>query len=67
MLYNTLHNNLYSRLIFQYNQEYNKTNFLHNNKYTQSEHNTYTLKKKSKVSYITSYSVEKTMLFYDHI
>ena len=46
MLYNMLHNILYSRLIFQYNQEHNNTNFLHNNKYTQSEHNTYTLKKK---------------------
>ena len=44
MLYNTLHNNLYSRLIFQYNQEYNKPNLLHNIKYTQSEHNTYILK-----------------------
>ena len=42
MLYNTLHNNLYSRLIFQYNQEYNKTNLLHNIKYTQSEHDAYT-------------------------
>ena len=49
MLYNTLHNNLYSGQIFQYNQEYNKTNLLYNIKYTQSEHNTYTLKKISKV------------------
>ena len=30
-----------SRLIIQYNQEYNKTNLLHNIKYTQSEHKTY--------------------------
>ena len=44
MLHNMLHNIIYSRLIFQYNQEYNKTNLLHNIKYTQSEHNTYTLK-----------------------
>ena len=42
MLYNTLHNNF---IIFQYNQNYNKTNMLHNVKYTQSEYNTYTLKK----------------------
>ena len=66
MLHNTLHNHLYSRLIFQYNQEYNKTNLLHNIKYTQSEHNAYTLKK-SKVCYITSYIVEKTTLYHDHI
>ena len=32
-------------MIFQYNQEYNKTNLSHNIKYTQSEHNTYTYKK----------------------
>ena len=44
MLFNTLQNNLYSRLMFQYNQKYNKTNFLHNIKYTQSEPNTHTLK-----------------------
>ena len=37
MIYNTLNNNLYCRLIFQFNQKYNKTNFLHNNKYTQNE------------------------------
>ena len=43
MLYNTLRNNLCSGLIFQYNQEFNKTILLHNIKYTQSEHNTYTL------------------------
>ena len=69
MFYNTLHwhNILYSRLIFQYNQEYNKINFLDNNKYTQSEHNTHTLKKLSKVSYITRYIVEKTTLYYNHI
>ena len=66
MIYNTLQNNLYSRLIFQNNQEYNKTNFLHNNKYTQSEHNTYT-SIKFKVSYITSYIVGKTALYYNHI
>ena len=69
MLYNTLHNNLYSRLIFQYNQEYNKTNLLHNIKYTQSEHNAYTFKKIN-LSYITSYIVEKsskTTLYYNHI
>ena len=47
MLYDTLHNNLYSRLIVQYNQVYNKTNLLQNQQYTQSEHNTYTLKKKN--------------------
>ena len=62
MLYNMLHNNLYSRLIFQYDHRYNKTNVLHNNKYTQSEHNTYTFKK---VSYITNYIVEKTTLYYN--
>ena len=49
MSYNTSHNNLNSRLIFQYNQEYNKTNLLHNIKYTQSEHNTYTLKLHNKL------------------
>ena len=43
MLYKTLHNNLCCGLIFQYNQEFNKTILLHNIKYTQSEHNTYTL------------------------
>ena len=34
ILCNTLNNNLYSRLIFQYNQRYNKTNLLYNIKYT---------------------------------
>ena len=48
MLYNTLHSNLHSRLIFQYNQTYNKTNLLYydNIKYTQNEHDTYTFNKK---------------------
>ena len=67
MLYNMLHYNLYRRLIFQYSQEYNKTNLLHNIKNTQSEHNTNTFKKKIKVSYITRYLVEKTPLYYNHI
>ena len=67
MLYNMLHNILYSRLIFQYNQEHNKTIFLHNNKYTQSEHNTCTLKKIYKIIYITRYILEKTTLYYNHI
>ena len=67
MLNNMLHNNLYSILIFKYNQEYNKINLLHNIKYTKSEHNTYTFKKFiSRVCYITSYIVEKTTLYYIH-
>ena len=41
MLHSMLHSILFSRLIFQYNQEYNKTNLLNNIEYTQSEHNTY--------------------------
>ena len=65
--YNMLHYNLYRRLIFQYNQEYNKINLLHNFKNTQSEHNTNTLKKIFKVSYITRYLVEKPTLYYNHI
>ena len=43
-LYRALHNKLYIGLILQYNQRYNKTNWLDNIKYTKSAHNTYTSK-----------------------
>ena len=59
MLFNTLHNNLYSRLIFQYILKHNKTNLLCNIKYTQNKHNVYTLKNKNKVRYITGYIGKK--------